>query len=113
MDPVRHTVPVHMKPERVVHRVGSVRPFDGIEIGLMLQMGSRQTEFPPGRFVEPVPGSDGGREAKGSIFIGTEKLLGQIDQDELLFSLFYRIEQRKRGKERESLQPLRNFDGQS
>ena len=47
MDPIGHAFPIHMEPERVVHRVRPFRPFDRIEIGLMLQMGSGQTELPP------------------------------------------------------------------
>ena len=94
MDPIGHAFPIHMEPKRVVHRVRPVRPFDRIEIGLMLQMGSGHTERPRGRFVEPIPGVDGSCEAKGSKFIGSEKLLGQIDQNEFLVSLSRQIDQR-------------------
>ena len=57
-------------------------------------MGSGQTELPRGRFVEFIPGGDGRREAKGSNFIGSEKLLRQIDQNKFLAQLSRRIDQR-------------------
>lgn len=68
-----------MEPKRVIHRIGSVRSFDCIEAGLMLQTGRSQTELSRWCFVESIPGGDGGLEAKGSKFIGSEILFCQID----------------------------------
>ena len=61
-------------------------------------MGSRQTELPRGCFIESVARRDGGRKAKGSKFIGSEKLFRQIDQNEFLVLFSGLIRERKRGK---------------
>lgn len=99
-----------MEPERVVHRVGSVCSFNHIETGLMLSMGSRQTELPRGCFIESVARRDGGRKAKGSKFIGSEKLFRQIDQNEFLVLFSGLIRERKRGKCFQLLEQSRHFN---
>ena len=73
-------------------------------------MGSCQAKLPRGRFVESIPRGDGGHEAKGSKFIGSEKLFRQIDQNEFLILFSSLMQQRQRIERGQILEPPRRFN---
>ena len=110
MNPVRYPLTIDVKPQRVVHRIGPVRPFDRIATGLMGPVRGGDAEFTGRRFIAAVAGRDGQRESQGTEFVCAEKLLGQVDQDELLRFLGRFIEQRQRRELGECVEAFGDFD---
>ncbi len=87
VNPIADAVRIHEETQSVLHWIEDPGRFNGIETGTMCTVGGGDAKFHGRRFIPRLPRCDRERTFQQPLFIGTEELLRQIDDNELLLLL--------------------------